>query len=172
VGTFTSELTITQLSGNDRHGWRLWRLAEPLIYEVGERGSGRVILVSKGFITDGPSIPQFLWAILPVWASWSRAGVIHDYLCCLIALNNPHPEAPTRDHADRIFLEAMKVLNVGWVQKTLLYLGVRIGTWLNVRTTMVDHNIKLAEIAATGGARAWSERFEMVNPLSALPLPG
>ena len=103
MGAFTSELTITQLSGNDTHGWRLWRLAEPLIYEVGGRGSGRVILVSKGFITDGPSIPQFLWSILPVWASWSRAGVIHDYLCYLIALNNPHPEAPTRDHADRIF---------------------------------------------------------------------
>ena len=37
---------------------------------------------------------------------------------------------------------------------------------------MVDHNIKLAEIVATGGARAWSERFQMGNPLSALPLPG
>ena len=89
-------------------GWRLWRLAEPLIYEVGGRGSGRVILVSKGFITDGPSIPRLLWSILPVWASWSRAGVVHDYLCYLIALNNPHPEAPTRDHADRIFFEAME----------------------------------------------------------------
>jgi hypothetical protein len=114
VGTFTGELTITHLSGI------LWRLAEPLIYEVGGRGSGRVILVYKGFITDGPSIPSLLWSILPVWASWSRAGVIHDYLCCQIALNKPHPEAPTRDHADRIFFEAME--------------------WFNVRTTMVDHN--------------------------------
>jgi hypothetical protein len=75
-----SELTITHLSGNDTHSWRLWRLAEPLIYEVGGRGSGRVIVVSKGFTTDGTSIPQFMWSILPVWASWSRAGVIHDVL--------------------------------------------------------------------------------------------
>jgi hypothetical protein len=141
VGAFTSELTITHLSGNDRHGWRLWRLAEPLIYEVGGRGSGRVIVVSKDFITDGPSIPQILWWILPVWASWSRAGVIHDYLCCRIAANNPHPEAPTRADADRIFFEALKALNVGWVQRCAPYLGVRLATRFNIRATMIDHNI-------------------------------
>ena len=141
MGAFMSELTITHLSKNDTHGcWRLWRLAEPLIYEVGGSGSGRVIVVSKGFITDGTSIPQFLWSILPVWANWSRAGVIHDYLCYLIAVNTPHPEAPTRADTDRIFLEALKALNVGWVQRYALYLGVRFGTWYNVRTTMVDHN--------------------------------
>ena len=127
MGVFMSELTITHPSDNGRHCWRLWRLAEPLIYEVGGRGSGRVILVSKDFITDGSSIPQFLWSILPVWARYSRAGVIHDYLCYRIAVNNPHPEAPTRDHADRIFFEAMEALNVGWVQKYLLYWGVRFG---------------------------------------------
>jgi hypothetical protein len=138
VGAFTSELTITHLSDNG--SWRLWRLAEPLIYEVGGRGSGRVIFVSKDFITDGSSIPQLLWSILPVWARYSRAGVVHDYLCYRIAVNNPHPEAPTRDHADRVFLDAMEALSVGWVQKYLLYLGARIGTWYNVRTTMIDHN--------------------------------
>jgi hypothetical protein len=143
VGAFTSELTMTHLSGNDRHSWRRWRLAEPLIYEVGGPGSGRVIRVSKDFVTDGTSIPQFLWRILPVWGSYSRAGVIHDYLCYRIARNNPHPEAPTRDHADRIFFEAMTVLNVGWVRKYALYWGVRFGTWFNVRTTMIDHNTTL-----------------------------
>ena len=141
MGAFLSELTITHLSGNDTHGsWRLWRLAEPLIYEVGGRGSGRVIVVWKGFVTDGPSIPRLLWWILPVWASYSRAGVIHDYLCYLIAVNTPHPEAPTRADADRIFFEALTALNVGWVQRYALYWGVRFGTWYNVRTTMVDHN--------------------------------
>jgi len=144
VGAFTGELTITHLSGNDTQCWRLWRLAEPLTYEVGSRGSGRLILVSKGFTTDGTSIPQFLWSILPVWANWSRAGVIHDYLCYRIAVNNPHPEAPTRDEADRIFLEALLDLNVGRVQRYALYCGVRIGTWLNVRTTMIDYNRRYA----------------------------
>ena len=147
MGAFMSELTITHLSGNDTHGcWRLWRLAEPLTYEVG----GRVIVVSKDFVTDGTSIPRPLWRILPVWASYSRAGVIHDYLCYRIADNNPHPEAPTRDHADRIFFEAMTVLNVGWIQKYALYWGVRFAAWLNLRTTMIDHNTTLNAAQVVG----------------------
>lgn len=144
MGAFASELTITHLSGTDRHGsWRRWRLAEPLIYEVGCSGSGRIIRVSKDFVTDGTSIPRPLWPILPVWANWSRAGVIHDYLCYRIARNNPHPEAPTRDDADRIFFEAMTALDVSPVQKYVLYLGVRVGAWLNLRTTMIDYNSAL-----------------------------
>jgi hypothetical protein len=143
VSAFASELTITHLSGNGKYCWRHWRLAEPLIYEVGGGGSGRVIRVSKDFVTDGTSIPRLLWRILPVWASYSRAGVIHDYLCWRIAVNNPHPEAQTRADADRIFFEAMTALNVCWVQKYALYCGVRIGAWLNLRTTMVDHNTML-----------------------------
>jgi hypothetical protein len=131
------------LFGRDPHGQRRWRLAEPLIYEVGGRGSGRVICVPKDFVTDGPSIPRRLWWILPVWAIYSRAGVIHDYLCYLIARNNPHPEAPTRDDADRIFFDAMTALNVGRVQKYALYWGACLGTLLNVRTTMIDYNATL-----------------------------
>jgi hypothetical protein len=143
VGAFASELTITHLSGKGKDCWRLWRLAEPLIYEVGGSGSGRVILVPKNFITDGPSIPQFMWWILPVWANWSRAGVIHDYLCWRIAINNPHPEAPTRADADRVFFEALKALDVGGVQRYAFYLAVRLAARFNVRTTMVDHNTTL-----------------------------
>ena len=143
MNAFMSELTITHLSGKDRHSWRRWRLAEPLIYEVGGRGSGRFILVTKGFNTDGTSIPRPLWPILPVWANYSSAGVIHDYLCYRIANNNPHPEAPTRADADRIFFETMTVLNVGRVQKYALYWGARLGTLLNLRTTMIDHNTTL-----------------------------
>jgi len=40
----------------------------------------------------------------------------------------------------------MNVLNVGRLQMALLYLGVRIGTWFKVRTTMVDHQDKLSQI--------------------------
>jgi Protein of unknown function (DUF1353) len=137
VSGFASELTITQIP----EAWRLWRLEKNLIYQSRDRG--RVIRVYRGFITDGPSVPQFLWSILPVWGSWSRAGVIHDYLCCLIAAGRPHRAAPTRDHADRIFLEAMQALKVGRIRASLLYLGVRIGTWFNVRTTMIEYNGKL-----------------------------
>ena len=143
MGAFASELKITHLSGKDLYGRRRWRLGEPLIYEVGGPGSGRVIRVPNDFVTDGPSIPRILRRILPVWAIYSPAGVIHDYLCYLIARNNPHPEAPTRDDADRIFFDAMTALNVGRVEKYVLYWGARLGTLLKLRTTMIDYNAAL-----------------------------
>jgi hypothetical protein len=131
-----------------------------------------VIAVPKGFVTDGASVPQFLWSLLPVWANWSSAAVIHDYLCALIANNTPHPEAPTRYDADRIFLEAMESLNVGWVPRRLLYWGVRLGAWLNVKTTMIAYNHHLQRYAsrlvvASGGARSLRETaifLVLLNP--------
>lgn len=152
MATFTGDLTVTQLSGKPG-AWRLWRLEQPLVYEIEASSDeeldvvvhrpNRAIVVEAGFVTDGPSIPRFLWAILPVWASWSRAGVVHDYLCCMIALGRPHPEAPTRTAADKIFVQAMAAGGVGIFSRTLLYIGVRIGTIFKVKTTMVGFNEKL-----------------------------
>lgn len=142
MSAFTGDLTITQLGGRD---WRLWRLEEHLVYQRSD-DAFHVVMVSKGFITDGPSIPRFLWAILPVWATWSRAGIIHDYLCCLIAMGHPHREALDRNAADKIFREAMQACGVGLVLRNLLYLGVRVGTWCGVRPSMVDVNEKLRGI--------------------------
>ena len=60
-----------------------------------------------------------------------------DRLTALLADPNWQP---TRADADRIFLEALEALNVGWVQRYALYLGVRVGARCKVRTTMVDYN--------------------------------
>lgn len=146
MSSFTDELTITQLSGNGGD-WHMWCLEQSLVYHVGEIG-GRAVVVPQGFISDGPSVPRFLWAILPVWGKWSRAGILHDYLCCLIAWGHPHPAAPDRNAADRIFLEAMGVLGVSVSWSSLLYLGVRLGTWLGIETTMHHSNMKLFEVVS------------------------
>lgn len=138
MSLFADDLTVTQLSGDERNAWRLWRLENPLVYK-----NGCAITVPAGFITDGPSIPRCLWALLPVWGRWSRAGVLHDYLCCLIAAGRPHAAAQTRDQADGIFRDAMTALGVSWPQLLALYVGVRMGTWFRVPTTMLSHNEKL-----------------------------
>lgn len=140
MSLFTDDLTVTQLSGDDRNAWRLWRTETPLVYEAGELGSGREIIVPSGFITDGPSIPQFLWALLPVWGSYSRSGVVHDFLCYRLDKGDPHPEAPTRQAADHIFLESMGALNVNPLIKYAMYLGVRFGTLIGIRTTAIQWN--------------------------------
>lgn len=123
MSAFTGEITITSLAAD----WRCWRLEQPLVYEVGALGSGRVITVPVGFVTDGASVPRPLWAVLPVWGRYSRAAVVHDYLCRLLARGLPHPQAPTRRAADAIFAEAMTACGVGPLTRRVLWFGARLG---------------------------------------------
>lgn len=122
MSAFTGPLTITHLDTD----WREWRLEQPLIYEVGELGSGRVIEVPAGFITDGASIPRILWALLPTWGRYSRAAVIHDYLGTRLTEGRPHAYGQTQKVADEVFLEAMEVCGVSVSVRFTLYLSVRI----------------------------------------------
>jgi hypothetical protein len=123
MSVFTGELLLTELAVN----WRVWRLEQDFIYKIDDE---RSIVVPKGFMTDGASVPSFLWSILPAWASYSRAAVVHDLLCHLINVGKPHPRAPTRKHADDLFHEAMIVCGTGPIVRTLMYIGVRIGSVL------------------------------------------
>ncbi|RYD62768.1 MAG: DUF1353 domain-containing protein, partial [Verrucomicrobiaceae bacterium] len=97
MSSFTGSLTITEVALN----WRVWRVEQDFTYEVGDKGSGRYITVPKGFVTDGASVPQFLWSLFPAWGSYSRAAVIHDLLCHLCHSPMPHSEAQTRMQADK-----------------------------------------------------------------------
>lgn len=130
MSRFTGELTITQLDVD----YRTWRLEQPLTYEVGDENSGRIIEVHKLFETDGASVPRIFWAILPTWGRYSRAAVIHDYLYNeLRPGTQPHPEAPTRQRADAIFLEAMEVCGVGFLTRWIMWAAVRTFGFLTLQ---------------------------------------
>ena len=126
MSAFTGPLSLTELDAD----WRLWRLDQPLTYEVGALGSGRAITAPAGTITDGASVPQPLWACLPAWGAYSRAAVIHDRLCYLIASGQPHPLAPTYARAVEIFAEAMKVSSTPLAQRQAMVLAVR--AWFSI----------------------------------------
>lgn len=123
---FTGELNLVSLDADCIE----WRLDSDFSYEVGELGSGQIILVQKGFITDGASIPRFLQWALPAWAKWSRAAIIHDKICRdlnqigYFAIPN-WGISRKRKIADEIFYEAMLVSGVSRFVATLLWLGVR-----------------------------------------------
>src|SRR5678815_1465025 len=138
---FIGDLTITQLT----KAWKLFRVERTITFFPDEDSwvIGEGIEIPEGFITDGPSIPQFFWNILPVWGSWALAGVLHDWLCCRIELKHPHPLAKTRPECDRMFHLATGALGVPIIPRSLLRLGVWLGTKLNVPTTMVSNNAKL-----------------------------
>lgn len=136
MSSFTEEILLTELANN----WRLWRIERAFTYEVGGLGSGRAITVPVGFLTDGASVPKLFWSILPNWGTYSRAAIVHDYLCWGLHHGRPHPHAPTRAVADQIFYEAMRVCGTGPVTAYVMWLGVRIGA-LDSRLFGHNHNI-------------------------------
>lgn len=77
MSAFTGSLAIRQVDA----GGRLFQLIEPLVWEVGELGSGVTVTIPAGWCGDGVSSPRLLWSILPPVASpVTRAAWLHDYL--------------------------------------------------------------------------------------------
>ena len=134
MSSFTGELTITET----RIASGIWRLEQEIHYYVDFLGSDKLVVVPAGFLTDGASVPRFLWSVFPCWGSYSRASVVHDYLVYRINKGNAHPLAPTRVDADRIFLQAMEVCCTRWLPRHILYFGVRLGAYFSLRKNVVD----------------------------------
>lgn len=100
------------------HGKKNWTLVSDLEYYSDLKS--RVIVVPRGFITDLASIPRWArWAI-PVNGRHRLAAVVHDYLC--------RERIGDRVEADKVFLEAMTILNVKLWRRLVMYWAVRAFT--------------------------------------------
>lgn len=111
-----------------------WVVAEPLVYDVGDEGSGVTIVVPAGATTDLASIPRLVTNILPPDGPWTKAAVVHDFLYRThgLGLFDGHrwltgKTAYTRAEADGVLREAMAVIGVpGW-KRQVIWAAVRIG---------------------------------------------
>ncbi len=74
-------------------------------------------LIPKGFTTDFASIPKMFRMIVSPIGLHGKAAVLHDYLCEYGLIS--------RKEVDKVFLEAMKTLGVGWLRRTVMYRSVR-----------------------------------------------
>ena len=61
MSSFTTPLSC-EPTGTFRSGRPEYRVTAPFRYEVGEIGSGLVLTVEEGFVTDLASVP---WPVLP-----------------------------------------------------------------------------------------------------------
>lgn len=122
MSLFTGPLSITEVSTKTRR----WVLNEPLAYEVGAEGSGRWVVAPAGMETDGASVPRLFWTFLPAWDTYSRAAVIHDHLCAMLAAGAPHAEGRTYRQAATVFREAMKVCRTPWLTRWSMWAAVRL----------------------------------------------
>ncbi len=120
MSSFTTPLHLEFIDG------KYWRVLAPFIYYVGEKGSDEFLYVRSGFTTDFASIPRLAWPIIGHPAGdHGKAAVVHDWL-----YQNPDDgvdKPRTRRRCDQVFLEAMKVLGIGWWRRSAMYCAVRVG---------------------------------------------
>lgn len=73
----------------------------------------RGITLPAGFMSDGATVPRFLWWLLPPWGDRSTvAALIHDFACDSLKAGSPVPDGATRFACDRLFREALVELGV------------------------------------------------------------
>ncbi len=104
-----------------------WWLEGELVYQsdlLGEDGKPVLVKVPDRFKTDLASIPRFPPLLRTIFLKNGRhrpAAIPHDFLCRL-GLDFP------RRLADKIFLEAMKLVGVSRWQRYSMYWAVRANT--------------------------------------------
>lgn len=86
---------------HENDGVARWQLLEPFKYYSSVLA--RVVTVPEGFRSDLASVPTLPLAYSLFGTRYSRAAVVHDYLCRYRLL--------AREQADRVFLEAMRLEN-------------------------------------------------------------
>jgi hypothetical protein len=81
--------------------------------------NGIPVIIHCGFITDCASVPRFLWSIIPPIGRYTKAAILHDYLY--------RKGIFTKEQADKIFLEAMIILDCSVWKRNAMYAGVKVG---------------------------------------------
>lgn len=108
------------------------RLVRSFRYYLGEKNSDRWVDIPVGFLTDGASVPRFLWSLIPPWGSYGQAAVLHDWLC-----ENPYHLyqskriAMNRAEVDAVLYEALEVLQVNSVVRKAIKVGVDLNRFVS-----------------------------------------
>jgi hypothetical protein len=120
MSSFTDPLDVRQVGKY----WETLRTityysrCEPGSISLSERCRWKFV-VPAGFRSDFASIPSFAWPIIGHPAGeYAQAAVLHDYLYATRIVS--------REDADGLFLEAMKVLGVPWWKRWSMWAAVRV----------------------------------------------
>lgn len=104
---------------------RRFLLAEPLVYA----GQYETWTVPAGFSTDLASVPDSLTWLAPRYGTYTRAAVLHDYLCLRVRTER----LPQAD-ADGVFRRVLRELGVSGPRRWLMWAAVRAGSHLSGAT--------------------------------------
>ena len=111
MARFTEDLkVVNHLSGRVHQ----WELCDPMVYRLVDVDDSAHVTVAPGFKTDFASVPRPFWFWIAPWGRHGRAAIIHDFLYQLGAVTEPVAPSlrrPSKQEADRIFRQAMAVLD-------------------------------------------------------------
>lgn len=143
-----------------------WRVTQGFKFYLFPRIDALWVYVPEGFLTDGASVPQLFWNILPPWGKYGQAAVLHDWLCEHLVADNTKPNLGenatvviSKKQADRQFYWAMKALGVTWWKRQVMYRAVRFYSWI--------HHIKGVSIYPP--KEAYLKSLEASQPPAATP---
>lgn len=117
MSRFTDKLVVS-LEKDGEH----WVLEADFEYYTDLLGERVYINVPQGFETDFASIPKIFLPLIAYKDKFNKAAVVHDWLY--------RSKVYDRKTADRIFLEAMLVLNINKFKAYLFYYTVRLFGWI------------------------------------------
>lgn len=126
---FLSPLRIEEIEGDDRR----WRLLDACPYHLRAPDGQEWVDVPAGFVTDFGSIPRAFWWMpgLSPFGKLRRAYAVHDKLYqAPVVRTATTARAIGREEADQTLLEACDVLGANWVNRRVIYRGVRMGGWI------------------------------------------
>ena len=133
MSTFTDPLEVVILD-RARQGRVEAKLLAGFAYHVGSLGSGEVISVPAGFVTDFASVPRGFWNLEPPMGDAAKAAVVHDFLYQTQGTGRwfgrrqiTRPKPYSRAEADGVFREALGVLGVPAWKRFILWAAVRAG---------------------------------------------
>jgi hypothetical protein len=97
----------------------LFVLKKNIVYNWREK----ILVVPKGFKSDGCSVPRFLWStISPQIDPRTLAGaILHDYI-----YRNAYNLSWTRKEADKAFYDIIRSDGLSWWKAQKAYWGVRL----------------------------------------------
>lgn len=134
-----SDIDVRQVGDSE------WMTLRPVVY----RGQTETFVVPANFCTDFASVPRpFVW-FLPRYGRYTRAAILHDYLC-----EHVEDGVISRADADGVFRQAMRTLSVPFLRRWIMWGAVRLGA-----------------LGKPSGRKGWLGQSWRVVPVGLVALP-
>lgn len=122
-----AERAIYSAELSAKNGVDTWVVLGNMFYYVGQRDEKNWIQIPKGYRITGAKVPRFMRSWLKPCEQGGQAAILHNYLRETgKGKFDGIRRKVTKKEADRIFLEAMRVVGIPLFKRWALYAGAAL----------------------------------------------